>query len=73
VFFFALLPQGDRCLNCDAPTLRVQRAFWHRWVPVVPPSWCMECDWKGAAAQRPDHPGGHGAVADVAGPYSKKR
>lgn len=47
VFFLCLLPSGDRCLNCDAPTLRVQRAFWHRWVPWFRPSWCMECGWKG--------------------------
>jgi hypothetical protein len=47
IFFFFLLPQGDRCINCDAPTLRVQRAFWHRWLPWFRPSWCMECGWKG--------------------------
>ena len=47
VFFFYMLPQGDRCLNCDAPTLRVQRAFWHKWTPAFRPSWCMECGWKG--------------------------
>ncbi len=42
VFFFFMLPQGDRCLNCDAPTLRVQRAFWHRWLPWFRPSRCMQ-------------------------------
>lgn len=47
LFFLCLLPAGDRCLNCDAPTLRVQRAFWHRCVPWFRPSWCMECGWKG--------------------------
>ncbi len=53
VFFFFLLPQGDRCLHCDAPTLRVQRAFWHRWVPWFRPSWCMECGWKGMLRSGP--------------------
>ena len=24
VFFYYLLPEGDRCPNCDAPTLRIQ-------------------------------------------------
>ena len=47
VFFFCILPEGDRCLNCDAPTLRVQRVFWHRWFPWFRPSWCMVCGWKG--------------------------
>ena len=47
VFFFFILPEGDRCVNCDAPTLRVQRAFWHRWLPWFRPSWCMACGWKG--------------------------
>ena len=53
VFFLCLLPQGDRCLNCDAPTLRVQRVFWHRWVPWFRPSWCMECGWKGLLRSGP--------------------
>jgi hypothetical protein len=76
VFFFFLLPQGDRCLNCDAPSLRVQRAFWHRWLPWFRPSWCMECGWKGMlrsggpltepSATAPPLP-------PIAGPLSKKR
>ena len=53
VFFLLLLPEGDRCLNCDAPTLRVQPAFWHRWVPWLRPSWCMECGWKGMLRSGP--------------------
>jgi hypothetical protein len=47
VFFFCILPEGDRCINCDAPTLRVQRAFWHRFVPWLRPSWCYQCGWHG--------------------------
>jgi hypothetical protein len=47
VFFFFIIPEGDRCVNCDAPTLRVQRAFWHKWLPWFRPSWCMACGWHG--------------------------
>ena len=47
VFFFCILPEGDRCINCDAPTIRVQRAFWHRLVPWLRPSWCYHCGWHG--------------------------
>jgi hypothetical protein len=47
VFFFYILPSGDRCINCDAPTLRVQPARWHKLVPWLRPSWCYQCGWKG--------------------------
>ena len=47
VFFFYILPAGDRCINCDAPTLRVQPARWHKLVPWLRPSWCYECGWTG--------------------------
>jgi hypothetical protein len=45
-FFLCLLPEGDRCVNCDAPTLRVQRR-WQRLAPWLRPSWCLECEWHG--------------------------
>jgi hypothetical protein len=73
VFFFALLPQGDRCLNCDAPTLRVQRAFWHRWVPWFRPSWCMECDWKGLLRSGPITPVSTTPSLRTPGPSTKTR
>jgi hypothetical protein len=47
VLFFFILPAGDRCINCDAPTLRVQPARWHRLFPWFRPSWCYRCGWKG--------------------------
>ena len=47
LFFYAILPEGDACVNCDAPTLRVQHARWHRLFPRFRPSWCMECGWHG--------------------------
>lgn len=33
VFFLWLLPEGDRCLNCDAPTIRVQSRGWNALLP----------------------------------------
>ena len=56
VFFFYILPEGDRCLHCDAPTLRVQRAFWHKWLPWFRPSWCMRCGWHGMLRSGPTTP-----------------
>jgi hypothetical protein len=47
ILFFYILPAGDRCINCDAPTLRVQPARWHKLFPWLRPSWCYECGWKG--------------------------
>ena len=47
IVFYFLLPEGDRCPNCDAPTLRVQSPGWNRVVPQVRTSWCYECDWHG--------------------------
>jgi hypothetical protein len=47
IFFCWIIPEGDRCVNCDAPTLRVQHVFWHRLFPKFRPSWCMACGWHG--------------------------
>jgi hypothetical protein len=47
VLFLYLLPQGDRCPNCDAVTLRVQSRFWNRVLPHLRTSWCYECNWQG--------------------------
>jgi hypothetical protein len=53
IFFYFLLPQGDRCPNCDAVTLRVQSPGWNRIVPRVRTSWCYECDWHGLLRHGP--------------------
>ena len=45
--FFWILPQGDRCPNCDAPTLRVQSTGINRLMPWFRPSWCYVCGWEG--------------------------
>ena len=47
VFFFYLLPDGDRCPNCDAVTLRVESRGWNALLPWFRTSWCYECGWHG--------------------------
>ena len=54
VFFYYLLPEGDRCPNCDAPTLRVQSRGWNLLMPKFRTSWCYQCGWHGLFA-RPAH------------------
>lgn len=47
IVFFVLMPQGDRCPVCDAPTLRVAHAVWNRVAPFFRTSWCHACGWEG--------------------------
>ena len=47
VFFFYILPQGDRCPNCDAVTLRVQSRGWNLLLPRFRTGWCYQCNWHG--------------------------
>ena len=47
IVFFLVIPEGDRCPNCDAPTLRVERPRLNRLVPRIRASWCYECGWEG--------------------------
>ena len=47
VVFFFILPQGDRCPNCDAVTLRVKSRGWNLVMPWFRTSWCYECGWHG--------------------------
>ncbi len=53
IFFFYLLPEGDRCPNCDAPTLRVQSKGWNFLMPKFRTSWCYECGWHGLLRHGP--------------------
>jgi hypothetical protein len=53
VFFFFLLPEGDRCPNCDAVTLRVQSRAWNALLPRFRTSWCYECNWHGMLRRGP--------------------
>ena len=47
VFFFCILPSGDRCPNCDAVTARVQSRGWNLLMPWFRTSWCYACGWEG--------------------------
>ena len=61
VVFALLLPRGDRCPNCDAPTMRIAARFIDRLLPWFRRSWCLRCGWQGmlrrgeltAQAERP--------------------
>lgn len=56
IFFYYILPDGDRCPNCDAVTLRVQSPVWNVLMPSVRTSWCFECDWHGLLRRGPLSP-----------------
>jgi hypothetical protein len=47
IFFYFILPKGDRCPNCDTPTLRVQSRWWNKFFPFLRTSWCLGCGWEG--------------------------
>jgi hypothetical protein len=53
VFFFYLLPDGDRCPHCDAVTVRVQSPIINRILPRFRTSWCMQCNWHGLLRNGP--------------------
>jgi hypothetical protein len=53
IIFFLLLPEGDRCPNCDAPTLHVQSRGWNLLLPRFRTSWCYECNWHGMLRRGP--------------------
>ncbi len=51
--FLVLLPQGDRCIQCDAPTVRVASRLFDRWMPWFRKSWCLRCGWVGLLRRGP--------------------
>jgi hypothetical protein len=53
IIFFFLLPEGDRCPNCDAVTLRVESRVLNRLLPRFRTSWCFECGWHGMLRSGP--------------------
>lgn len=59
VFFLFLLPEGDRCPNCDAVTLRVQSRGWNFLLPRFRTSWCLACNWHGLLREGPLTPAPH--------------
>lgn len=48
VAFFLVLPAGDRCPHCDAPTFWIRKPIMNRLLPWVRTSWCADCGWTGA-------------------------
>lgn len=53
VFFYYMLPEGDRCPCCDAHTVRVQSRWWNRLMPWFRTSWCYQCGWEGMLRDGP--------------------
>ncbi|HEX6537221.1 MAG TPA: hypothetical protein VF041_21755 [Gemmatimonadaceae bacterium] len=53
VFFYFILPEGDRCPNCDTPTLRVRSRGWNVLLPWFRTSWCYNCQWEGLLRHGP--------------------
>ena len=47
IFFFYLLPEGTRCPNCDAETLRIESRRINFLMPRFRTSWCLDCGWHG--------------------------
>lgn len=56
IVFFYLLPEGDRCPNCDAVTLRVESRGWNFLLPRFRSSWCIDCGWHGLLRAGPLSP-----------------
>ena len=56
VVFFYLLPEGDRCPNCDSVTLRVESRGWNLLLPRFRSSWCIDCGWHGLLRAGPLSP-----------------
>lgn len=56
IFFYFVLPEGDRCPNCDAPTIRVASKGWNLLLPWFRTSWCYTCNWEGLLRRGPLSP-----------------
>ena len=63
VFFYCLLPEGDRCPCCDTPTIRVESRGWNALMPWFRTSWCYQCGWDGMLRHGPLSPEPPGAAA----------
>lgn len=56
IVFYFLLPDSDRCPNCDAVTLRIESVGWNYLLPGIRSSWCYECNWHGMLRLAPVKP-----------------
>jgi hypothetical protein len=53
IVFMVILPDGDRCPNCDAVTLRMKSRGLNVLLPWFRTSWCYECGWHGVLRRGP--------------------
>ncbi len=47
IVFLWILPDGIRCPQCDAETMRVEPSRIMRLLPSFRSSWCLVCGWHG--------------------------
>ncbi len=45
--FLLVIPRGDRCPNCDTPTMRIESPLSDRYLPWLRKRWCLACGWQG--------------------------
>jgi len=53
IVFCWILPEGDRCPNCNAVTIRVQGRGVMRYMRWFRSSWCLTCGWSGLLRNGP--------------------
>lgn len=56
VVFMWILPDGVRCPQCDAETLRVEPSRVMRLFRRFRASWCLVCGWRGVHRITPSAP-----------------
>lgn len=56
IVFLWILPDGVRCPQCDAETLRVEPGRVLRLLKRFRPSWCIKCGWHGVHRITPPVP-----------------
>lgn len=56
VVFYWILPESDRCPNCNAVTIRLQSRGPARLFPGFRSSWCLACGWRGMLRHGPVSP-----------------
>ena len=47
IVFLWILPEGIRCPQCDAETMRVEPGRVMKLLPSFRSSWCLVCGWHG--------------------------
>jgi hypothetical protein len=65
VVFLWILPDGIRCPQCDADTMRVEPGRIMRLLPGFRSSWCLVCGWHGVHRIVPPAVGARSAAAEV--------